>query len=179
MIQQIRRLFDFNRFLLASFEHELKTVAEHNLIVIINANDYRCDAIIIQIDQIRALSLSHLCITDIWTRINKSLAKSNTLEWLWKIITRLVFNTLGFTQTIFDDCWPHLWWIFMGPLIKFLIHATKCYSSRSFDVVIDRVISSYSSFVKTIIHDRRHCPQPTRRLGSKRVILLAMPKTPG
>ena len=42
-IQQIQRLPDFDRFLLAPSEEELKTIAKCGPIVIINVSDYRCD----------------------------------------------------------------------------------------------------------------------------------------
>ena len=97
MIQQIRRLPDFNRFLRAPSEDEIKTTAEYGPIVIINTSDYRCDAIIIETDQIRALPLPHLCTRDIRARIKISLAELDTLEWLWRAIAQPVLYTLGFT----------------------------------------------------------------------------------
>lgn len=82
-IQQIRQLPDFDRFLLASSEDELKAAAEYDPIVIINVSDYRCDALIIEKIQIRTLLLSHLSIDDIHDRITEStesLAKPEILK---------------------------------------------------------------------------------------------------
>ena len=184
VIQQIQRLPEFHRFLCAPSEDELKAAAECGPIVIINWTDYRCDALIIEKTQIRALQLPHLRASDIRAHVTEAssepeaLAKPGVLEWLWNTIARPVLDTLGFTQTPSTDRWPHIWWIPTGLLAKFPIHAAGYQSQSSSDAVIDRVISSYSSSVKAIIHGRRHHPQPTRRPSSEKVILLAMHKTP-
>ena len=184
VIQQIQRLPEFDRFLRAPSEDELKAAAECGPIIIINGTDYRCDALIIEKTQIRALQLPHLHASDIRAHATEAslepeaLAKPEVLKWLWNTIARPVLDTLGFTQTPSTDRWPHIWWIPTGLLAKFPIHAAGYQSQSSSDAVIDRVISSYSSSVKAIIHGRRHRPQPTRRPSSEKVILLAMHKTP-
>lgn len=172
---------DFNRFLLAPSEDELKATAEYGPIVIINVSDYRCDALIIEKIQIRALRLPHLHTSDIrdrTTESTESLAKPEILEWLWETIAQPVLNTLGFIQTSSDGCWPRIWWIPTGPLAKFPIHVAGYHSGGSSNNVLDRAISSYSSSVKTLIHGRRHRPQITRTSQSENIILVAMQKTP-
>lgn len=178
VIEKIQRLPDFDRFLRAPSEDELKTAAECGSIVIINISDYRCDALIIEKLQIQALPLPNLHVSDIRARVTGTLAEPMVLEWLWNTIARPVLDTLGFTQKPSSGYWPRIWWIPTGLLAKFPIHAAGYHSRSSSDAVLDRVISSYSSSVKTIIYGRRHRPQPTRRPKSEEVILLAMPKTP-
>lgn len=178
MIEQIRRLPSFDRFLRAPSEDELKTAAECGPIIIINVRDYRCDALIIEKTQIQALQLSHLHVSDIRAHVTETLVEPEVLEWLWDTIARSVLDRLGFTQNPSSGCWPHIWWIPTGPLAKFPIHAAGRHSQSSSDAVLDRVISFYSSSVKTIVYGRRHRPQPTRRPKSEKVILLAMHKTP-
>ena len=177
MIEKIRQLLDFDRFFLAPSEEELKAAAECGPIVIINVSRYRCDALIIEKTQIQALPLPHLHISDVKDRTKKSLAEPEILEWLWKTIAQPVLNALGFIQTPYNDCWPHIWWIPTGPLTKFPIHAAGCHFQNSSDDVLDRAISSYSSSVKTIIHGRRHRPQTTRTSRSEEIVLIAMQET--
>ena len=180
-IQQIRQLPNFDRFLLAPSEDELKAAAEYGPIVIINVSDYRCDVLIIEKIQIRSLRLSHLNINDVQDRTTEStesLAKPEILEWLWETIAQPVLSMLGFVQPPSDDCWPHIWWIPTGPLAKFPIHAAGYHSDGLSDNVIDLAISSYSSSVKTLIHGRRHRAQLKKVPKSKNIILVAMPKTP-
>lgn len=180
-IQQIRRLSDFDRFLLAPSEDELRVTAERGPIVIINVSDYRCDALIIEKIQIRSLRLSRLRINDIQdflTQSTDSLAKPEILKWLWEVIAQPVLEMLELVQTPLNDCWSHMWWIPTGPLAKFPIHAAGYYSEGLSDNVLDPAISSYSSSVKTLIHGRRHRLQITRTPRSENIILIAIPKTP-
>ena len=178
VLHQIRRLPDFDRFLQAPSEDELKTAAEYGPLVIVNVSHYRCDALIIKKTQIQALPLPHLHASDIQDRAIGALGKPEILEWLWKAIAQPVLNALEFTQTPSDGRWPHVWWISTGLLAKFPIHAAGRHSQSSSDAVLDRVISSYSSSVKTIIHSRRHRSRPITACKSEKVVLLAMQKTP-
>ena len=178
VIHQIRRLPDFDRFLLAPSEDELKTAAEYGPIVIINVSDYRCDALIIEKTQIQTLPLPHLRASDIQDRAKGKLGEPKILEWLWKAIAQPVLNALGFTQTPSNGPWPHLWWIATGLLAKFPIHAAGYHSQSLSDAVLNRVISSYSSSVKTLIHSRGYRSRPITVFKSEKVVLLAMQKTP-
>ncbi|KAL8909892.1 MAG: hypothetical protein Q9171_004805 [Xanthocarpia ochracea] len=178
VIQQIQRLPNFDRFLRAPSENELKAAAEYGPIVIINVSDYRCDALIIEKNQIWALPLPHLHASDIQDRVTGGLGEPEILEWLWKTIAQPVLEALRFTQTPSDGRWPHIWWIPTGPLARFPIHAAGRHSQSSMDAVLDRVVSSYSSSVKAIVYGRRHRSQPTSRPRSEKVVLLAMHKTP-
>ena len=176
-IQQIRQLPNFDRFLLAPSEDDLKTAAKCGPIVIINVSEYRCDALIIEKNKIRALHLPHLHSSDIQDRATKTLAEVEILEWLWDTVTEPILDMLGFTQTPSSRCWPHIWWIPTGLLAKFPIHAAGRHFESSSDTVLDRVISSYSSTVKTIIHSRRNT-QPRTTLELAKATMLAMQRTP-
>ena len=169
---------NFDRFLRALSENELKAAAECGPIVIINVSDYRCDALIIEKTRIQALPLPHLHASDVQDRVAGKLGEPEILEWLWKTIAQPVLKALGFTQTPPDGRWPHVWWIPTGCLSRFPIHAAGRHSQSSMDAVLDRVISSYSSSVKAIIYCRRHRSQPTSGPRSEKVVLLAMHKTP-
>ena len=180
-IQEIRLLPDFDRFLLASSEDELKSAAEYGPIVIVNVSGFRCDALIIEKVRIRVLPLPHLQASDIQNHIKEfteTLATPEILKWLWDAVAQPVLTELGFVQTPSDDCWPHMWWIPAGRLAKFPIHAAGCQSEGSSNNVFDRVISSYSSSVKALIHSRRHRPHITKMSRSENVVLVAMEKTP-
>jgi hypothetical protein len=178
IVQQIRQLPGFDRFLLAPSEDELKGAAEYGPIVIINVSDHRCDALIIEKDHLRSSPLPHLYSSDIRERAKNSLAESEILEWLWDRIAQPVLDALGFTQAPSDDCWPHIWWILTGSLAKYPVHAAGYHSQRLSNSVLDCAISSYGSSVKTIIYGRRHRHQSTEMLGSEKIVLAAMHETP-
>ena len=88
---------DFNRFLQALSEDELKTAIEYSPIVIVNVSHYRCNALIIKKTQIQALPLPYLHASNIQDRAIEALGKPEILVWLWKAIAQPVFNTLEFT----------------------------------------------------------------------------------
>ncbi|KAI3316821.1 hypothetical protein HD806DRAFT_551311 [Xylariaceae sp. AK1471] len=122
VVQEIRGLSGFERFLELPSETDLKTAAKHGTITIINVSDYGCDALIIEETQIQALQLPDLCISDIRNYAKVNLAKLEVLRWLWRTVALPVLDTLRF-QPSPDYPWPHLWWIPTGPLSGFPIHA--------------------------------------------------------
>ncbi len=63
MIEHIRSLPDFERFLVALTENELKAAAASGPVVIVNVSEYRCDALIIEKNKLRALPLPQLAAT--------------------------------------------------------------------------------------------------------------------
>lgn len=69
-----------------------------------------------------------------------------------------------------------MWWIPTGPLSKFPLHAAGYHSLRSAETVLDRVMSSYASSIKAIIHGRCRRLQPA---ASAQALLVAMKHTPG
>jgi hypothetical protein len=179
-IKTIRTLPEFDRFLLAPSEDELKIAAEYGPIVVINISEYRCDALIIEHSQLRSLELPRLHTSDIRARMIDDLAAPKMLEWLWETVAQPVLDTLGFTQPPPDDCWPHIWWIPTGPLSKFPIHAAGHHTNGSAQTVLDRVMSSYSSSIKAIIHGRRQ-RRNLEGMVSKpaKALLVAIEHTPG
>ncbi len=123
MIEDIRALPGFERFLLAPTEDELKAAAAAGPVVIINVSDYRCDALIIDKHGFQALPLARLQSGDVRARAttlaNPDMIDTSLLEWLWDTIAEPVLDTLGFTKTP-GDSWPRIWWIPPGRLRSFL-----------------------------------------------------------
>ncbi|KAK3995912.1 CHAT domain-containing protein [Cladorrhinum sp. PSN332] len=181
LIGTIRSLPDFDRFLMAPTEDELKGAAASGPIVTINVSDYRCDALIIKTHGLRSVPLPHLNMSDIET-YTAALVKPDSLdtqllEWLWDTVAKPVLESLGFTQKP-DGCWPRIWWIPTGPLARFPIHAAGYHSSGP-NTVLDRVISSYSSSIRALVESRRkNSTEGTIRVPEK-AVLVGMPKTPG
>ncbi|KAF9764188.1 hypothetical protein IL306_002862 [Fusarium sp. DS 682] len=176
-IQAIRRLPGFDRFLLAPSAVELKAAAASGPIVIINVSNYRCDALIIEENELRTLLLPHLHCSDVQARAtaltNPALLDTRLLEWLWDTIAKPVLDLLGFTRTP-DSCWPRIWWIPTGPLAKFPIHAAGYHARASPDAVLDRVISSYSSSARALIQSRQNRAKAGPPPRPEKVVLIGM-----
>ncbi|KAI8629554.1 TPR-like protein [Xylariaceae sp. FL1651] len=178
LVAKIQRLPGFEDFLLPPSEIEIKAAARCGPIVIINVSKYRCDALLVQPHQVQFLPLSQLSIDEVENYARGGdLGSHEVLEWLWDKVAEPILRLLGFTQPpSSDESWPHVWWIPTGSLSKFPLHAAGYHSTHSTNTVLDRVMSSYGSSVKAIIHRRRRRLQPAT--GAK-ALLVAMEHTPG
>ncbi|KAL4937291.1 hypothetical protein BDV06DRAFT_216001 [Aspergillus oleicola] len=177
LITKIREQPGFDRFLRAPSEEEMRLAARNGPIVIINVSQYRCDAILITNNAIRSLPLPNLKSNEIEEKAKeRDLGSPRVLEWLWDNIMDPILKALEFTTLPPDNNWPHVWWIPTGPLTRLPLHAAGYHDRGKFETVLDRVMSSYSSSVKSIIHGRRRvAKQPT----STHALLIAMEHTPG
>lgn len=178
LIEDIRKLPGFERFLLAPSEAELKASAAQGPVIVINVSDYRCDALIIEKDEIRVLPLPRLHPIDIRDRVenlDSETVDTQLLNWLWETIVKPVLEELGFCETP-ADIWPRIWWIPIGPLARFPIHAAGCHSHDSDNNVLDRAISSYSSSIRSLIWSRRDALKFPKLRKPKNLLLVCMPE---
>ncbi|KAL4992900.1 CHAT domain-containing protein [Aspergillus recurvatus] len=177
LIMEIRKQPGFGGFLQAPNEKDIYLAAQNGPIVIINISQHRCDAIINRQNEISSLPLPNLNSDDVEEKARKGdLGSPRVLEWLWDNIMDPILEALGFTQSPSDTNWPHVWWIPTGSLSKFPLHAAGYHHRGTSKTVLDRVMSSYSSSVKAIIHSRR---RPVKESTSAHAILIAMENTPG
>ncbi|KAK8087920.1 CHAT domain-containing protein [Apiospora hydei] len=172
VIKEIRCQPGLERFLRCPSENDMCKAAEDGPIVIVNTSIHRCDAIIIEKPGIRALPLP-LRRSDIEKWDSESL---ETLQMLWDRIVQPVLNTLGFTQAPPNGRWPRVWWIPTGPLARFPLHAAGDHLGGRPNTTLDRVISSYSSSIRAIMHCHQH-PFREMAIGEK-VALVSMEETP-
>jgi tetratricopeptide (TPR) repeat protein len=187
LIAGIRDYPGFEKFLLPPSQHDLIRAASRGPVVVMNINEYRCDAFLIQGDRIWFIPLPNLMVADINDRLKEtnrkkkleSIRSADTLKWLWEAAVEPILTELGYMKAQPTDNWPQVWWIPIGPLSWFPIHAAGTYSDGKFESTLDRVMSSYSSSVKSLIKGRCHSSQSSTRPVSERALLVAMPKTPG
>ncbi|KAK6523178.1 hypothetical protein TWF694_006073 [Orbilia ellipsospora] len=205
LISTIRDKPGFDNFLLPPTEAEMKNAARFGPIVVISGSDHRCDAFLVKPDQITLLELfgpeiPHKKSSDQKSPNSESLGSEleevqnqvrelrlsptdslpmvPTLEWLWDHICRPCLDALGFKDPIVDDNWPHVWWISTGWLGQLPFHAAGYHGRGANETVLDRVMSSYASSIKALIHGRRN---PVRSSAGPKVnhaLLVAMKETP-
>ena len=194
IITKIRSHDRFKNFLLGPSSNELKQIAIHGPIVFINASLFGSDAFLITHDNITHLPLPRLTFSDLETK-SKALLQSldntdrkkfnhynklmtETLEWLWDVVVEPILVELGFTETPENDnAWPHVWWIPVGWLSLFPIHAAGYYSIHGRKTALDRVISSYTPTVRALHHARDQIKQLST-IRSQIVLMVNMPTTP-
>ncbi|RDA94098.1 hypothetical protein CP533_5265 [Ophiocordyceps camponoti-saundersi (nom. inval.)] len=183
LLKEIRTKSGFERFLLPPTEEDLCRAAEAGPIITLNVSSHRCDALIIEGSGIRAIPLPRLSKADILARLG-NVRSVETLQWLWDVVVGPVLSSLGFAgdQPATASSWPHVWWIATGPLSKFPLHAAGYHmATENNNTAVDRVISSYSSSVKTIIRSRHLAgkDQHYEAKSSATVALASMKETPG
>jgi tetratricopeptide (TPR) repeat protein len=176
LVTQIRQQPGFEDFLLAPKESDMREAAKYGPIVILNVSEFRCDAILIEQDDIRLLALPDLSKAEIEAKAEEgNLGRPSILSWLWDAIASPVLDAFGLTGPPPEGGWPRIWWIPTGLLSKFPVHAAGYHSEVSSEAVLSRVISSYSPSVKAIIHSRQHPSQASANAA----VLVGMEHTPG
>ncbi|KAI3326484.1 CHAT domain-containing protein [Xylariaceae sp. AK1471] len=181
---RIRAQPEFENFHLPSTIDELMAAAHPDPIIIVNISPYRCDAFVIERHQVRVLGLPNLTLEQVHQhaeelRISRQLATPPILllEWLWDVVACPVLDALGFQEPVSDTNWPRVWWIPTGLLGQLPLHAAGYHTKGRSETVLDRVMSSYASTVKALIHGRqlhRELAKPV----SDRALLVAMHETP-
>jgi methyl coenzyme M reductase subunit C-like uncharacterized protein (methanogenesis marker protein 7) len=189
LITRIRALPGFYNFLLPPTRDELMAAADPDPIIVLNLSPYRCDAFLIERDQIRVLELPGLTLEEVQkqaqdlrsSRRVASFYVTPTLEWLWDAVCRPSLEALGFKNpiSISDNNWPRVWWISAGLLSQLPLHAAGRHALGSTDTVLDRVMSSYASSVKALIYGRRHHIREPAGPMLDHALLVAMHQTPG
>jgi hypothetical protein len=182
VISEIRDQPGFEKFLLPATADELMTAADPNPIAVINISSYRCDALLIQRHCITSLNLQKLSLEDVKAEAKNMKSSraslSSTLAWLWDVIALDCLEALGFKQAHSRGNWPHVWWIPTGALSYFPLHAAGRHFGGSKETVLDRVISSYSSSIKALLHGRRPSVyKPTSSIWDQ-ALLVCMQETP-
>ncbi|KAH6887034.1 CHAT domain-containing protein [Thelonectria olida] len=178
VITEICQQPGFEDFLLVPSEKAIRAAAAYGPIVVINTSEYGCDAILVESTQIRHLPLPSLDISEIKAKSQASdLGSQTVLQWLWDVIANPILNALGITKCPSDDNdIPRVWWITTGLLARFPLHASGYHGKDSTETVLDRVMSSYSSSIKALIHGRQR-----RRSGDMltEALLIPVENTPG
>lgn len=199
LLDLIRSKPGFENFLLPPTTAEMRAAADPDPIVVVNMSPYRCGAVLVQRNEIRAVELSlevYLNMALQAARLQGAGSQASAseitpvLKWLWDTVARPSLNGLGIQGPVqrSDDGtttdWPHVWWILSGSLTQLPIHAAGLYhSDRPGSVdgesVLDRTMSSYALSIKALIYGRRlHAHESYASPPPAKALLVAMETTP-
>ncbi|RMJ10061.1 hypothetical protein CDV36_010310 [Fusarium kuroshium] len=178
-IQQVRDQPSFETFLHPLSEIEMLNAARDGPIAVINVSSHRCDALIIQMTGTSTIHLPGLTLSDVQFRSGNTHCV-DALLWLWQTTVRPVLDYLGFLAPPYaDQSWPHIWWISTGPLAGFPLHAAGDHLGRNSHTALDRVISSYSLSIGSIIRTRQRPSLGTATRVCQDAVLVAEPEPLG
>jgi CHAT domain-containing protein len=106
------------------------------------------------------------------------------LAWIWDTITEPVLTALGHTTTPSpEESWPRVWWSPVGVLVYLPMHAAGHHSDLTASgptravnprTTLDRVISSYTTTVRSLAYARTHHPGA----GNGKAVVVAVPDAP-
>ncbi|MFG2953777.1 CHAT domain-containing protein [Streptomyces sp. NPDC048291] len=199
LLAEIRHLPGLERFLLSPDATELRAAAEHGPVVVVNVSRLRCDALVVTTggvrcvplpgltrDRLRTAARAHLRLVARLRRPGTPRQRTaaaetlrETLAWLWTAVAGPVLAGLGLDHR--DDDWPRLWWCPTGPLSLLPLHAAQRYDpARLRDTgVADRVISSYTPTLRSLIAARRPPAVPEDPTGPRGLLTVCVPHLPG
>jgi hypothetical protein len=184
IVEEIRRVKGYERFLTPPDISELKSLAAEGPIVIVNFSEIRADAIIITLKEMKALKLDlkleeaplvikekfrayrsisgrHGNNRDIALVDDDDLAdddpRSNQYSWLWRSCVKPVLDELekmGFVSSASGQR-PRVWWIGSGMASSLPFHAAGVdFSSTSSENTLGRIAPSYTPTIKALAHSR-------------------------
>ena len=194
-----------NKKFMAPGKADLVAASERGPIVVLNVNEFRCDAILIHQrrshEPVWVKNLPLLTNADVKKNASHLRTRgitSEILSWLWETAAGPILDELGLTATLptngsedIGDEWPHVWWVLTGAMSHLPIHAAGYHGTKC--TVLDRVVSTYSSSLKALVHGRRreahggiiHTPGQSGKSSpfggptEHRALLVAMEQTPG
>ncbi|QRV90441.1 CHAT domain protein [Ceratobasidium sp. AG-Ba] len=183
LLRQVRELQGFNRFLLPNKVSALLESAKNSVIIMINIDRTRCDALALQpgrpdvmhiplpdfsysqCSQMRNQMLEILQGTGIRARNNRKPrygfssgddTLENILASLWLALVRPVLDALGYLVVSDSTELPRVTWCTTGPLAFLPLHAAGLYHSSK-ERIYQYVVSSYVPSLSTIInHQPKH-----------------------
>ncbi|KAJ7851773.1 CHAT domain-containing protein [Mycena leptocephala] len=182
VLQQIRELSGFEKFLLSKPISELSQAAKMGPVAILNISAYGCDALILMpglADEVIHILLSDFTIHEAKALTN-SLASivgtpgrndrlhgsiegamapddifSHILSEIWFKIVHPVLNVLAIPTPASQDL-GRIWWCPTGPLAFLPIHAAGLYGEATIGSKLsDFLISSYTPSLTTLLHGYR------------------------
>ncbi|MFD8480389.1 CHAT domain-containing protein [Kitasatospora sp. NPDC059673] len=206
LLEEIRELPELDDFLRPPTTRQLLSVAERGPVVVVNVSGYGSHALILtargggapRIDVLplpdltpEEVAAAALVFDERWIDAaygDEGLAQAkramqmhgSVLAWLWDGLAAPVLDRLGLRGTPLDgEEWPRLWWCPAGRLAFLPLHAAGKGRRLPGTWVLDRVVSSYTPTVRSLLRARRRTTvtaSPRRRPAP---LVVALAHTPG
>jgi len=190
LIDSIRLLEGFERFLLGPSEPELKDLSALGSIAVFNISEIRSDALIVTEQGVRNLPLPLLNVhdlgkyaitfldavksTNVQTYSHRKNAVKDVLKWLWQCAVGPVLEVLRIKEIGYENAKrPRIWWVCGGLLSILPVHAAGVGSQNAIDIVT----SSYTPTLKALVFARDR-ERRALNVTLQRALLVGMPTTP-
>ena len=185
-VDTIRSIPGFTEFLRPPSAAQLRELAVHGPIVVVNVSELRTDALVVTPEKVRAVPLPLATPSAVRDQavvlaaagsagpaLDLEERVAGVLAWLWEAVAEPVLTALALSRPVDSGAaWTRLWWIPTGLLSLLPIHAAQ--SADGQECVLDRVLSSYAPTLRALGHAR-----VTWGLASPRMLAIAAPKVEG
>ena len=142
--------------------------------MVINVSKYHCDVLILKKCRLQTSQLSGLDSKDVQAcAVILKRSEQQLLEWLWDTIEKSVLDALRFIQVL-SGSWPQIWWILTESLTKFSLYAAENHSHNFCNMILNWVISSYSSSIQALIQSHQRHLRVKMTLKVNKTILIDM-----
>ncbi|KAG1847450.1 CHAT domain-containing protein [Suillus tomentosus] len=144
VISRIRMLPDFSRFLLPPLFSDLQKAAEDGPVVIVNASQYRCDALIVLSDQDPVhvpIDITQTEVSDLSSEFQSLTKQFGSLDTQLKLVSNIRPGS-------------RIWWCPTAEFTLLPLHAAGAYEKKR-DCLSHIYISSYTPTLATLVRARR------------------------
>ncbi|KIK37859.1 hypothetical protein CY34DRAFT_91959, partial [Suillus luteus UH-Slu-Lm8-n1] len=168
VVSRIRMLPDFSRFLLPPLFSDLRKAAEEGPVIIVNASQYSCDALIVLSDRDPVhvpTNTTQTEVSDLSTEfqsLSKEFGSFDTQHKLVKILRKLwhdivdpVVQALGASNV---HPGSRIWWCPTAEFTLLPLHAAGLYEKKR-DSLPHIYISSYTPTLATLVRARQQVPR--------------------
>jgi tetratricopeptide (TPR) repeat protein len=171
-VAEARTVPGFAGFLRPAAASDLYRAAAAGPVIIVGITEPRCVALVVTTDdvipvplpmdkaQLEAHSLAFLAASQVLGSADLDLdlivareeVLTETLSWLWDTVARPVLDALGIGPAADGDTvWPRVWWCPIGTMSLMPLHAAGHHARCDGSTVLDRVVSSYTPTLNTLI----------------------------
>ena len=207
-LNRIRLESGYERFLLEPTVDELQQSASEGPIVIVNATDIGCDAIIVSASKVQAIALPEMNSSQApfffqqklksyradhqqWRKYKRDIeddtvgANVDHMSWLWFRCVKPILKELKDNQASNSHELPRVWWIGTGVANSFPFHAAGQYnkeleSYQDSENTLSCIIPSYTPTIKALSFARSRASRAaTIDRNETSILIVAMSTTPG
>ncbi|KAG1908830.1 uncharacterized protein F5891DRAFT_1168805 [Suillus fuscotomentosus] len=164
VVSRIRMLPDFSRFLLPPLFSDLQKAAEDGPVIIVNASQYHCDALIVLSDEYPVhvpIDITQTEVADLSSKFQSLSKEFGSLETQLKLVSILrkirhgvvgpVVQALKISNIRHDS---RIWWCPTAEFTLLPLHAAGAYEKKR-DSLSHIYISSYTPTLATLVRARR------------------------
>jgi len=166
VIANVRELPGLSRFLLPSLFSDLQCAASGGPVIIVNASEYSCDALVVLLDRDPVhipLQITQAGVRDMSTELHTLTVRARRVDvarelgaFLRKLWDQIVSPIVDFLQTT-HPCHSRIWWCPTAEFSVLPLHAAGAYRKGQQNLP-DIYISSYTPTLTALIRARRHDP---------------------